>query len=193
MSRILLLFGKILHQIHSLLKATYTECRVGTCQGKANKKIKVTEFSTKSWTAFIDMFKTTRFCPFQGVLTTRKHDWKFLQGWRILWRHGLYLGKTFNICSSNLITLAVTILEKRPCSLVHFFRLHWKTAAHQLSDITRGILNQIVQFHARITCLRLDQIFKGSYEVWVLRGVTGENRNFRLRKSQRQSLLLLLF
>ena len=28
--------------------ATYTECQVGTREGKANKKIKVREFSTKS-------------------------------------------------------------------------------------------------------------------------------------------------
>ena len=37
--------------------ATYTECQVGTREGKANKKIKVREFSTKSWKSLIDMFK----------------------------------------------------------------------------------------------------------------------------------------
>ena len=36
--------------------ATYTECQVGTCQGKANKKIMVREFSTKSWKSLMDMF-----------------------------------------------------------------------------------------------------------------------------------------
>lgn len=83
-----------------------------------------------------------------------------------------YLRDSIQIGCGYSVTLTVMLFQEFSCRVVSFFRVHGKTASHQLLDVTKRVFDQIIQASIVAGSLCFDEVFKRSNKMAVLNGIS---------------------